>query len=378
MSGGSWGYGIIGCGWVAPSHACGVETLEGEGVRLIGAADPDRGRAEALAQAFRIPHVYADYRDLLARDDVQVVSVCVPDFLHRQVTVDAARRGKHVLCEKPLARTVEEVDEMVAACAEHGVQLGLVMNHRYAPGIRRTKRAIEAGSLGRLLMGSALHSSALASDPSSPSSPWRGRRGLAAGGVLSTQAIHFLDMLLWYMGPARAVKAWTCTLSRSEQDYEDTAVLALRLRSGALASVTTTNAAPIGDDLTGTRVEVHGTEGWVLLEGDRVRRASLRAGDKLPRLHLPALPPCAAQLPFGGGHVHLVREFVAAVRQGRRPPVTALEGRHLMAVLAAASVSAREHEAVEIEDHQDAYRPTPGAGPGAGRRSEGLDTGARG
>src|SRR5207244_5822816 len=122
----------------------------------------------------------------------------------------------------------------------HGVALGLVMNHRYFPDNIQTKNAIREGALGRILMASVAHSSALTGDPSG-TSPWRGRRGLAAGGILTTQAIHFLALLLWLTGPARAVKAWTDRLVRDEQDYEDTAVLAMQLRSGALATLATTN-----------------------------------------------------------------------------------------------------------------------------------------
>src|SRR5262249_57010741 len=109
-------------------------------------------------------------------------------------------------CEKPLALDLAQADEMIAACDRHGVALGLVMNHRYAPDNIRVKHAIRERAFGRVLMASVIHSSALTGDPTG-TSPWRGRRGLAAGGILTTQAIHFLDLLLWFAGPVRAVKA---------------------------------------------------------------------------------------------------------------------------------------------------------------------------
>ena len=320
MGGEGFGYGIIGCGWVAPAHAWGVRALEPAGVRLVAVADQDVDRAERLAHDFNVPHVYADYHDLLRRPDVQAVSICLPDFLHCEATVAAAAASKHVLCEKPLARSLSEADGMIAACERRGVALGLIMNHRYFPDNLRTKRAIRDGALGRVLMGSVVHSSALTGDPSG-TSPWRGRRGLAAGGILTTQAIHFLDLLLWFAGPARAVKAWTDRLVRDGQDYEDTAVLALQLRSGALATLATTNGAPITDDFTGTRLEIHGTEGYVVLEGDRLRLASVRSGYALQEIQLPPAPPGAGEVVFGLGHVYEVMDFVTAVRQGARPPV---------------------------------------------------------
>jgi UDP-N-acetyl-2-amino-2-deoxyglucuronate dehydrogenase len=380
MSGGSYGYGIIGCGWVAPAHAWGVRALEHAGVRLVAVADQDIGRAERLARDFDVPHVYADYRELLQRTDIQAVSICLPDFLHREATVAAAAAAKHVLCEKPLALTLAEADEMITACERHGVALGLIMNHRYFPDNIRTKHAIGDGALGRVLMGSVIHSSSLTGDPSG-TSPWRGRKGRAAGGILTTQAIHFLDLLLWFVGPVRAVKAWTDRLVRSEQDYEDTAVLALRFRSGALATLATTNGAPITDDFTGTRVEIHGTEGYVMLEGDRIRLVLTREGYTLPEVTLPPTPAGAEQVIFGLGHAHELIDFVTAVRRGGRPPVPGVDGRHLMAVLSGAYTSARDEKEVPIEEQLTAYsdvsrndnsllvRGSPIPEPGAEQRS---------
>jgi UDP-N-acetyl-2-amino-2-deoxyglucuronate dehydrogenase len=354
MSSHGFGYGIIGCGWVAPAHAWGVRALEAANVRLIAVADQNTDRANRLADDFQVPHVYADYRDLLKREDIHAVSICLPDFLHREATVAAAVAGKHILCEKPLARVLGEADEMIDACDRHGVALGLVMNHRYFPDNIRVKNAIREGALGRPLMGHVIHSSALTGDPSG-TSPWRGRKGLAAGGILTTQAIHFLDLLLWFMGPVRAVKAWTDTLVRVEQDYEDTAVLALRLQSGALATLATTNGAPIQDDFTGTRVEIHGTGGYVMLEGDRLRLVSTRTGDAVPEVQLPPTPAGVDQVVFGRGHVYEIIDFVTAVRRGGQPPVPGADGRHLTAVLSAAYTSAREEKEVQIEEHVTAY-----------------------
>lgn len=354
MSSGGFGYGIIGCGWVAPAHAWGVRALESASVRLVAVADQDVDRAAQLARDFNAPHVYADYRELLQRPDVQAVSICLPDFLHREATLAAAAAGKHVLCEKPLALTLAEADDMIAACKRHRVALGLIMNHRYSPDNIRVKHAIREGALGRILMGSVIHSSSLTGDPSG-TSPWRGRKGRAAGGILTTQAIHFLDLLLWFAGPVRTVKAWTDRLVRSEQDYEDTAVLALQFRSGALATLATTNGAPITDDFTGTRVEIHGTEGYVMLEGDQLRLVSTREGYTLPEVRLPAAPAGAEQVIFGLGHAYELIDFVTAVRRGGRPPVPGVDGRHLMAVLSAAYTSAHDEKEVPIEEHLAAY-----------------------
>jgi UDP-N-acetyl-2-amino-2-deoxyglucuronate dehydrogenase len=358
------GYGIIGCGWVSSAHAWGIRGLADEGVHFVAVADTDTDRARELAKRFDVPHVLADYRELLARDDIQVVSVCLPDFLHEEVTLAAAAAGKHVLCEKPLALDLASADRMLSACNERGVNLGLVMNHRYAPDNIRAKTAIRGGAVGRQLIGNVLHSSGLTGDPAG-TSPWRGRRGLSTGGVLSTQAIHFLDLLLWFAGPARSVLAATDRLTDQPQEHEDTASVTLRLASGALAAIVTTSGSTIMDDFTGTRIEIHGTNGWLQLEGDELRHLSTESSTQLPApVTMPPVPEGASEIIFGVGHVHEVRDFVSAVRRSASAPVPGADGRHLMAVLDAAYASAREGRAIAVDQRGGGYedrRPDHGS-----------------
>ena len=347
------GYGIIGCGWVAPSHAVGVRALAADGVRLVAVADADGKRARELAESYGSPEVYEDYRELLARDDIDAVSICLPDYLHREAALGAADAGKHVLCEKPLALDLDEATEMVTAFEGRGLELCVVMNHRFAPDNIRVKRAIDDGAIGRILMAGVLHSSALTGNDDG-SSPWRGRRDRAAGGILATQTIHFLDLLLWFAGQAAAVKAWTQVLVRDELDYEDTAALAIRLSSGALATLVTTNGTPIMDDLSGTRIEVHGTDGYFVLQGDELRDFAVRDGYLMPDVVLPPLPAETEKL-FGAGHIYEISEFVSSIRGGTQPPVPGRDGAHLMAVLSAAYASAREDREIPVLEIADAY-----------------------
>jgi UDP-N-acetyl-2-amino-2-deoxyglucuronate dehydrogenase len=352
--GDAFGYGIIGCGWVADAHAWGVRALAEDGVRLIAVADQDSARAHQLAARFGAPAVHTDYQQLLQRDDVDAVSICLPDFLHVEAALAAARAGKHILCEKPLALDVAGADTMLAECAGAGVQLGIVMNHRYARDNILSKAAVRAGALGELLIGDVIHSSSLTGDPDN-TSPWRGRKGRAAGGILSTQAIHFLDLLLWFMGRAAAVQAYTATLVRHQQDYEDTVALAIRLESGALATLVSTNGSPITDDFTGTRVEVQGSLGYLALEGDELRKSVWRPHFQAPVVSLPTVPADTKDIVFGLGHVYEVMDFVRAVRRGASAPVPGMDGRHLMAVLAAAYASASEQREVAITEPHNAY-----------------------
>jgi UDP-N-acetyl-2-amino-2-deoxyglucuronate dehydrogenase len=351
----TYGYGIIGCGWVASSHGWGVRALAGDGVHLRCVADTDRARAEGIAARFGASTTVADHHELLADEGIHAVSICLPDHLHHDVVLAAAEAGKHILCEKPLSLTVDEADDMLAACERHGVQLGFVMNHRYAPGNIVARRAVASGALGRPLIASAVHASGLSGDPAG-ASPWRGKRRLSAGGVLSTQAIHFLDLLLWLGGPATAVQARTQRFGSANQDHEDTVGVVLTMRSGAFATLVATSASPIMDGFTGTRIELHGTGGFVVLDGDELRVAELTHTPDLTPPRLPPIPPDADDLVFGPGHVHEVIDFVRTVRGGGRAPIPAVDGRHLMAVIDAAYRSASDGHAVEVDEPTSAYR----------------------
>lgn len=350
----AYGYGIIGCGWVAASHGWGVRALLDDGVRLVCVADKDETRAQEIAGRFDASRSVSDYRELLADAAIHAVSVCLPDHLHHDVVVEAAEAGKHILCEKPLSLTVDEADDMLAACERNGVQLGLVMNHRYAPGNILAKRAITSGGLGRPLIATAVHASGLSGDPSG-ASPWRGRRRLSAGGVLSTQAIHFLDLLLWLGGPASGVQAWTNLLGSADQEHEDTVGVALQMRSGALVTLTATSASPIMDDFTGTRIELHGTNGYLILDGDELSIADLAHSPDLTSPPLPPTPAGSEEAVFGAGHVYEVMDFVRTVRDGASAPIPGTDGRHLMAVIDAAYRSAAGGQAIAVHEPTTAY-----------------------
>ncbi len=348
LGNGKLGFGIIGCGWVADAHAWGVKALAEEDVELVAVADRDLDKAQAVATRFDVAAVEADYIKLLDRDDIHAVSICLPDFLHAEAATAAAERGKHILCEKPLALDLASADAMVEACDSAGVNLGVVFNHRYFADNIRTRAAIADGALGNLLIGDVIHSSSLTGDPDN-SSPWRGKQGKSTGGVLATQAIHFLDLLLWFLGPAASVQAFGTTLVREAQEHEDTFAMNLRLASGALATLITTNGSPITDDFTGTRVEIQGTGGYIALSGDEVTTWGLGDDYAPAQVDLPEVPEGSGEVVFGAGHVHEVIDFVRAIRRGKPAPIPGEDGRHLMAVLEAAYKSAREGGEVQIE-----------------------------
>jgi UDP-N-acetyl-2-amino-2-deoxyglucuronate dehydrogenase len=340
------GYGIIGAGWILPNHAIGARHLREQGVQLTAIADVDEGRARRAAEEFGARHWYADHRALLARDDIQMVSLCLPHHLHKAVAIDAARAGKHVLCEKPLALDVDEADAMIATARDAGVTLAVVFQHRFDPPFRRLHRAIAQGAFGRILLAEAFHRC-----PNQTAAefrdPWRERGDTVGGGVMMMQTIHFLDILLWCLGPVESVAARVDALVLT-RDIEDSGAAVLRFKSGAIGAVVSTEAA--GPERI-SRIEVHGVSGAAVWESSRWVRWEPAIGyveaplaDDEPKLSEAE----RARLLFGTGHIKQIADFVVRVRQGLPPSVTAEDGRHATAVVQAMYESSRTGRTVVI------------------------------
>src|SRR5215212_5593505 len=215
---------------------------------------------------------YADYRRLLDRTDVDVVCIFTPNAFHRDIAVEAALAGKHLIVTKPLEITLERVDAIIEACDAAGVKLATEYMERFKPGSYLGYQAIADGSLGRLVTGEFAYKCFR------PQSYYTGTRGTWAvdgGGVMLLQAIHSLDVMLWYMGEVESVVARQGTLTH-EMESEDTALSIVTFTNGALATLvgTTTfhNDRPGGQYGGGsmTRIEVGGDRGSLILADGNV------------------------------------------------------------------------------------------------------------
>lgn len=192
--------GVIGCGFQGSLH---VECLQRmDDVEVVAVCDTDAARLDEVRSAHGVAHGYTDYRDLLERHDLDLVTVCTMPVHHMRMTVDAFATGAHVLCEKPLALSAAEGREMLRAAAEADRMLGIGFNMRFTPNAQIIKSHVESGHLGRPLY---THAWAKASQI-----PWWGehyRKGLSGGGALAATAVHFLDLALWFAGFPRPLTA---------------------------------------------------------------------------------------------------------------------------------------------------------------------------
>ncbi len=215
--------GMVGCGFMGRAHSNAYlrapnffpELARRPVLQAACARDGDRLRAFAAAWGYA--HVESDWRRLVARDDIDAVDVCVPNDLHAEIALEALRRGKMVLCEKPLARTLPEAEAMVAAAREAAVPTMVWYNYRRVPAVMLAKRLVDEGRVGRVFHYRAafLQDWTISPDvPQGGAGTWRLDMGAAGSGVTDDLLAHCLDTAMWLNGPVTRVCAETETFVR--------------------------------------------------------------------------------------------------------------------------------------------------------------------
>lgn len=342
-------FGIIGAGVAGQFHAQAIARTPGTRLVAICAARPEL--ATDLAAAYNA-EVAADMEALLARADIDAVCVCTPSGQHAEQGIAAARAGKHVLVEKPIALSLADADALIEACRAAGVQLGVALQRRTDAEFRAAHDAIAAGALGNMVLG-AITVPYLRPQSYYDSAAWRGTWALDGGGALMNQGVHLVDLLIWLMNDdVVEVQARAATLAHTIE-VEDCVTAALRFRSGALGTIAATTAAAPGFP---HRVEVYGTQGALQIEGEAVVRWETVApgAPTGPRVidqgagRQSAGPGADPKNINMSGHARIIEDFAAAVRAGRPPLVSGEDARRALAVVLAVYQSAREGRAVRL------------------------------
>jgi UDP-N-acetyl-2-amino-2-deoxyglucuronate dehydrogenase len=329
-------FGIVGTGMIGKYHAQAIRETAGAELTAVCRANP--GQSEAAAAEYGVPCAES-YEALLARSDVDAVCIATPSGLHASQVIAAARAGKHVLVEKPMALTLADADAMIEACRKADVRLGVALQRRTDPTFRAVRAAIEAGELGSLVLGTTTVPYVR---PQSyyDSAAWRGTWALDGGGALMNQGIHLADLLLWFMGDVKDVDARAATLAH-QIEVEDCVTARLAFTSGALGTLVATTAAAPGFP---HRVEIYGTRGGLQIEGEDVVRWDGETPARItPRGAAPAAAGAGAA-PTGikhEGHMRLVTDLVAAIHERRAPLVSGEEGRRSLSLVLAVYESAR-------------------------------------
>ncbi|OAB43742.1 Gfo/Idh/MocA family protein [Paenibacillus glacialis] len=221
--------GIIGCGNIFPMHAISIQLSDV--AELVAICDIKEDRAKQAAEKHNC-NFYTSYEEMLDKEEIDVVHICTPHYLHAPMTTYAASKGKHILTEKPMSISTEDAREMVALCESNGVTLGVIFQNRYNPGSQLIKNAILDGSLGQVL-GAKCSVTWNRSDEYYSLSDWKGTWEKEGGGVLIDQAIHTMDLMRWFVGEEiEYVDAQMGNRAHESIEVEDSVEGVMKFKSG--------------------------------------------------------------------------------------------------------------------------------------------------
>jgi predicted dehydrogenase len=291
----TYNVGLIGAGFMAKAHSIAYSGMPIffwpapalANKKLI--ADLTQERADAAAAQFGFEKGTANWKDIIQDPSIDIVDICTPNDAHAEIAVAAAAAGKHIICEKPISRTVEEAKEMYLAVKKAGVVNMLAFNYRMTPAVQLAKRYIDEGSIGDILDFRGTYLQDWSADPNSPLS-WRFRKKICGSGAFGDIATHVVDMLRFLIGDFAEINARMATyikdrpiqtgttdslgnvkggadVPREKVDVDDQCCLAVKCVNGAFGTIEATrNAWGRNNYIT---FEIHGTRGSIYFNYER-------------------------------------------------------------------------------------------------------------
>jgi UDP-N-acetyl-2-amino-2-deoxyglucuronate dehydrogenase len=333
---------LVGCGRIAQKHFDAIKAHKND-LELVAVCETTRTRLDEIQQQHHVQG-FQNYNDLLIESDADMVILCTPSGLHPEQTISAARAGKHIMTEKPMATRWKDALAMVKACDEARKRLFVVKQNRRNATLQLLKRAVEEKRFGRIYM---VHLNVFWTRPQAyyDQGKWRGTWELD-GGAFMNQASHYVDLLEWLIGPIADVQAMTGTLAR-DIEVEDTGVMNVRWRNGALGSMAVTM-------LTYPR----NYEGSITIIGEKgTARVGGVAVNDIQTWEFDEEKDYDAQVKeanyqttsvYGFGHPLYYKNVIDVLRGEAEPETDGREGLKSVEVLIAAYLSARDGKTVSL------------------------------
>lgn len=335
-----WNFGIIGGGLIADFHAKAIQSLEN--ARLIGICGTNPEKVRILAEKYHC-RIFSDYNELLRSGDIEIVTITTPSGAHMDPVVEAARNGKHVICEKPLEISLERIDKMIESHKRSGTRLGGIFNYRFNDTIKYLKSAIGKGRFGTISYAS-VHVPWWRNESYYKDS-WHGTQNLDGGGALMNQSIHMIDILQYLMGPVESLQAYTATLAHSIE-VEDTAAAVLRFKNRALGMIYGTTASFPGQY---RRLEITGTKGTVIQVENSFKvwqfadqtESDVEIFNRFNKIEGGGGVSDPSAIPFEP-HARNIEAFITAVETGQPFAIDGTEARKAVEIILAIYSSAKE------------------------------------
>jgi UDP-N-acetyl-2-amino-2-deoxyglucuronate dehydrogenase len=342
-------FALVGCGRIAKRHAELLGSGQIAHAQLAAVCDVVRAKAQGVGERFSIPY-FEDMHAMMQAVRPDVVVVLTESGRHAEHVLELARYGRDIVVEKPMALTLDDADAMIRACDGAGVRLFVVKQNRFNVPVVKLREALEKGRFGRLVLGT-VRVRWCRTQAYYDQDPWRGTWALD-GGVLSNQASHHVDLLEWMMGDVDSVFARSAT-ALVKIEAEDTAVVVLRFRSGALGIIEATTAAR-PTDLEGS-ISLLGELGSVEIGGFAVNEIRVwkfvqpDAQDAKVMSDYSVNPPNV----YGFGHQAYYEHVIDCIRNDKQQLVDGLEGRKSLELISAIYESIETGKEVQLR-----FRPT--------------------
>lgn len=333
---------LVGCGRIAPNHFGAIEK-HADNLELVDICDIDPAAlSAAAAKTGATPH--ADLTGMLRSTTADVVILTTPSGLHPEQAIQVAQSGRHVISEKPMATRWNDGLRMVRACDEAGVRLFVVKQNRRNATLQMLKKAVDQKRFGRIYM---VNINVFWTRPQEyyDAASWRGTWEFD-GGAFMNQASHYVDLLDWLIGPIESMQAYTATLAR-DIEAEDSGVLSVRWRSGALGSMNVTMLT-YPKNLEGS-ITILGEKGTVRIGGVAVNEIQhWEFAEKLPEDADAAAASYQTTSVYGFGHPLYYENVIKVLRGEAEPETDGREGLRSLEVLTAAYRAARDGERVSL------------------------------
>ncbi len=322
---------LVGCGRIAKRHSELLGHGQIAGAELAAVCDIVGGKAERVAEPFGVPW-FEDMHEMMKEADPDVVVVLTESGLHAEHTVALAPHGKHIVVEKPMALTLDDADRMIAACDAAGVRLFVVKQNRFNVPVVKLREALKGGRFGKLVLGT-VRVRWCRPQRYYDQDDWRGTWAYD-GGVLTNQASHHVDLLEWMMGDVDTVFAKSTT-ALVDIETEDTAVVTLKFRSGALGVIEATTAAR-PKDLEGS-LSILGENGTVEIGGFAVNEMKVWQFAEEDATDADVIDKYSVNPPnvYGFGHQAYYEHVIECLSSNEPHLVDGFEGRRSLELISA-------------------------------------------
>jgi len=331
--------GVIGCGAITQIiHFPILSKMED--VEIVAIADSDKTKVQALGEKYHIDNTFTDHAKLLEMDDIDAVHICTPNSMHAEMTIDALSAGKHVMVEKPIARTYEEAKSMADEARKRKMKLMVGMNHRFRPDAMILKNFVKGKELGKIFYTKA---GWLRRRGSWNESEWAKKKQVAGGGVFMDLGIPMLDLSLWLMENPKVISVYSAMYNHYQKEgIEDSATVLIRFENDAILSLEVSWTLLMENDFMYTNL--FGTLGGALLNPLRIHK----------EMHgnLVNVTPTKVERPennYKKSYEYEIKHFVECVKHDRPVLSSADEAAEVMRISEAIYQSAKEKREVVMK-----------------------------